>query len=574
MLCPSCGHENGDRARFCRDCGTDLTRPCPSCGNALEAGSRFCESCGTPVRDSIGETIDSTLLQESRASATPESFSGDRYVVKGLLGEGATKKVHLVNDNVLGRDVAFAIIKTGGAQEADRERMLREAQTMAKLGEHPNIMTIYEFGEEEGHPFMVLPVMAGGSVEDLVRRSEGGKVDIGTVLRLATDISKGLDFAHANGVIHRDLKPGNVWLTAEGAAAIGDFGIAYLPTRTRVTESGLVMGTVAYMAPEQALGGEVSDSSDLYSLGAMLYELVTGRPPFTGHHPVAIIGQHLNAAPVALTRHEPLCPPPVEALVLHLLAKDPADRPDSAAGVLKRLEHISRASSVLRPPPALAEGHTIPLSVLIVEDSEDDALLLLRELKRGGYEPTSERVDTPDAMKAVLDTGTWDIVISDYNMPHFTAPAALKLLQNTGLDLPFIVVSGNISEETAVAAMKSGAHDYIMKGNLARLTPAVERELREAEERRARRRAEHEERRLHQEIEERHNNLEQRVKGLRTQNQQLQKRLSELSAAVESYQPMLEGVQRLAQDASSLVDLANTQTSAVPRDGPGGEQVD
>ena len=132
----------------------------------------------------------------------------------------------------------------------------------------------------------------------------------------------------------------------------------------------------------------------------------------------------------------------------------------------------------------------IPLRVLIVEDSEDDTILVVRELQRGGYEPTSERVDTPEAMNAALEQQAWDIVLCDYAMPRFSMPAALAMVKEKGLDLPFIIVSGAIGEEAAVAAMRAGACDYVMKGNLARLAPAVERELREAEVRRERKRAE------------------------------------------------------------------------------------
>jgi len=131
-----------------------------------------------------------------------------------------------------------------------------------------------------------------------------------------------------------------------------------------------------------------------------------------------------------------------------------------------------------------------PLRVLVVEDSEDDTLLLLRELRRGGFEPASERVETEAAMRAALQGQPWDIILCDYALPSFSAPAALALLRETGLDLPFLVVSGKIGEETAVTMMKAGAHDYIMKDNLARLVPAVNRELREAEVRRERKRAE------------------------------------------------------------------------------------
>src|SRR5215213_8227517 len=134
---------------------------------------------------------------------------------------------------------------------------------------------------------------------------------------------------------------------------------------------------------------------------------------------------------------------------------------------------------------------SVALKVLLVEDSEDDALLLVRMLRRGGYDPAWERVDTPAAMEAALDGGSWDLIISDHSMPAFSSLAALRLLRRKGfVDLPFIIVSGQIGEDTAVAAMKAGAHDYLMKDNLARLNSAIERELREADVRRERRKAE------------------------------------------------------------------------------------
>jgi len=141
-----------------------------------------------------------------------------------------------------------------------------------------------------------------------------------------------------------------------------------------------------------------------------------------------------------------------------------------------------------------------PLRVLMVEDSEDDAVLVLRQLRRSENEPTFERVDTPEAMKAALDRQTWDIVISDYSMPRFSMPAALRMVQEKGIDVPFIVVSGAIGEEAAVEAMRAGAHDYVMKDNLARLAPVVEREVREAELRHAHRRVEGEKRRIEQQL--------------------------------------------------------------------------
>jgi signal transduction histidine kinase len=169
-------------------------------------------------------------------------------------------------------------------------------------------------------------------------------------------------------------------------------------------------------------------------------------------------------------------------------------------------------------------GTRRPLRVLLVEDSRTDALLLTGALERGGFAVTSERVDTPEACEDLLEKGQWDLILCDHSMPRFSAPAALEIVKRRGLDIPFIIVSGYIEEETAVAAMKAGAHDYIMKDRLARLVPAVDRELREAEVRRARRKSEEELRRAHEELEER---VEQRTVELRTAYQKLEKVVEE-----------------------------------------------
>lgn len=135
-----------------------------------------------------------------------------------------------------------------------------------------------------------------------------GKLPIEQAVKIATETCMGLEFSHEKGIIHRDLKPGNVWLAEDGRAMIGDFGLAVAVDRSRLTQAGMMVGTVSYMPPEQAMGGEVTPQSDLYSLGAMLYEMVCGRPPFVGDEHVAIIGQHLNTPPVAPTWHRPDCP--------------------------------------------------------------------------------------------------------------------------------------------------------------------------------------------------------------------------------------------------------------------------
>jgi tetratricopeptide (TPR) repeat protein len=280
--------------------------------------------------------------------AQPTSFANGRYQVEKFLGEGGKKRVYLAHDTVLDRDVAFALIKTEGLDEAASQRVSREARAMGRLGDHPHIMPIHDLGQEPstgsgqggGQPYMVLPLMGGGDVESLIEKAPDHRLPLEQTLTLAKQVCRGLEFAHAKGIVHRDLKPGNVWLTADGTAKIGDFGLALPLDRPRLTQEGMMVGTVAYMPPEQAMGGEVTPRADLYSLGAMLYEMVTGRLPFLGDDAVAIIGQHINTPPVAPTWHNGQCPRPLEALILRLLAKDPAERPASAGDVLAALEAI------------------------------------------------------------------------------------------------------------------------------------------------------------------------------------------------------------------------------------------
>ena len=272
------------------------------------------------------------------------------------------------------------------------------------------------------------------------------------------------------------------------------------------------MGTVAYMSPEKATGGQVDERSDLYSLGGVLYELVTGRPPFPGDHPVAVISQHINNPPVMPTTINPHVPPRLELLILQLLAKDPDER----------------------PPSTLTEVDRKPLRALIIDNSDDDTAELIRALQEGGYEPTFERVDRALAMNNALETGEWDVVIADYSMPHFSAPAALKVMQMNELDLPFIIVSRQISEEIAVEAMRAGAHDYVMKDNLSRLVPAVERELLEAVVRRARRIKEDEEGQMKAQ-------LEQRVTELTALNNLFQEHMRQRSDVIQAYRRARRG---------------------------------
>jgi serine/threonine protein kinase len=330
MRCSACGQDSADQDRFCASCGTPLpisSEPEPSAHEASESSP--------PSENPAAKT-------SKTAPSAPLSFGSGRYQVVRLLGEGGSKIVYLARDNLLDREIALALIKVGSLDEQQRARITREAQAMAKLGDHPNIVTIYDVGEDAGRPYIVTQYMAGGSVDDLLRKSPHHHLPNSEAIRIADEICQALEYAHGLGIVHRDLKPGNVWLTKEGVSKLGDFGLALGADQPRLTVTGLVAGTVAYMSPEQAMGKSVDARSDLYSLGAMLYEMVTGRPPFLGDNIATVISQLLNSEPLRPSQLLPGVAPALDRLILKLLAKSADDRCSDAATVRHELSALNQ----------------------------------------------------------------------------------------------------------------------------------------------------------------------------------------------------------------------------------------
>ena len=291
-----------------------------------------------------------------------------RYVLGRMIGEGARKKVYEARDSLLDRDVAIAIVKIETLDAVSRQRITLEAQAMGRLGSHPHVVTVFDFGEyepegsNEPHPYMVTELMRLGDVAGMIENAPEGGLPLDDVVRVITQVCHGLDFAHANGIVHRDVKPGNIWLTKDGTAKIGDFGLAKSRNRAQVTQSGNIVGTVTYMPPEQITGGEVTPRADLYALGVVLYEMVCGRPPFMGYDTPSVVRQHLETEPVSPTWHNPRCPRPLEALILRMMAKDPKRRPRSAAEVIKALESIQSGGRPSRSNGS-SSGRTKSMSV-------------------------------------------------------------------------------------------------------------------------------------------------------------------------------------------------------------------
>ncbi len=235
-----------------------------------------------------------TLVSQP-SSAHPTSFVNGRYVVIRFLGEGSKKKVYHAHDILLDRDVAFALIKLEGLDDISRARIIREAQAMAKLGDHLHIVTLYDIGTEGDQPYIVTQLMAGGDVEGLIEKAQDHKLPLEQAIRLAQQVCRRWSTPTSMRLFIGDIKPGNVWLTLDGTAKLGDFGLAVALDRSRLTQVGMMVGTVSYMPPEQAMGGEPDKRSDLYSLGAMLYEMVAGRPPYLGGEPLQHIVEQLQS---------------------------------------------------------------------------------------------------------------------------------------------------------------------------------------------------------------------------------------------------------------------------------------
>jgi eukaryotic-like serine/threonine-protein kinase len=329
---------------------------CPSCGNRNREGARYCDSCGfdlappEAVPESAAATqVDGDPLAPAPPSGAPSSIA-DRYEVRRFLGRGGRKDVYLAHDTETDSDVAVALFDTEGLAEAALARARREMHAMEKLGDHPHLVSVHDTGEADGRPYIVSRYMPGGDVQQQLAASPDGRLEVDRAIAIGIDVCRALEHAHSCGIVHRDLKPANVWLAEDGGARLGDFSLAGTGARD---SAGALVGTVAYLPPERALGRPSGPAADLYSLGALLYEMVSGQPPFTGGDAVSIIGRHLNADPVAPSRHNPAVPPAFDDLILRLLAKTPGDRPDSAASAREALEAVRDAPA--QPPEAVVE---------------------------------------------------------------------------------------------------------------------------------------------------------------------------------------------------------------------------
>ena len=264
----------------------------------------------------------------------------ERYEIQRLLGEGGMGSVYLATDQLLGRQVAIKIMKAGPIARYITDRFFREARSLARLN-HPNIVTLYDYGWYEEQAYLVMEYATGVSLRTILEGPSDTidikkSLTIDEALDIAISVAKALCCAHRQGVIHRDIKPGNIMIGDE--IKLMDFGIAKIRQDPSITTAAAPMGTPIYMAPEQALGIEVSEMTDLYSLGVILYEMLTGRPPFSPTDEVSVVSQHIHVTPIAPSRYNPNITKSLERLILKMLAKDPDKRPATAEDVLCELD--------------------------------------------------------------------------------------------------------------------------------------------------------------------------------------------------------------------------------------------
>lgn len=400
-----------------------------------------------------------------------------RYEINEHLGEGATSTVYKGIDNRLGRDIALKVLLPH-VRETTRKRFFQEAMSAARLN-HPNIMAIHDRGEDNGRHYLVIEYVEGDSLTRYIPSSPD------VVVALGTQIGRALDYAHERDIIHRDIKPANIKVTPEGQIKIMDLGLARPRDGKRVTAPGMVIGTPAYISPEQAQGQNLDRRTDIYSLGIVLYEMATGQLPFNADDITALMLQHVQQPPPPPRLIVDTLPEALERVILKCLEKMANRRFQTARALADALQATIPASS---SKPSVGEAATIPRRPEWADNLKtsesgsgvpvrrghmirvvlaDDHTLLRRTL--ASYLETHEDIvilaeagDGDEALQQTLSTQP-DILVLDLNMPGKGGLEILPDIRRQAPDVKVLVLTGRDEDGYIMRALRSGAHGYVLK---------------------------------------------------------------------------------------------------------------
>ena len=319
---------------------------CPDCGTWNRSAAKQCAKCSAGLPDvRVASEAPDALITALRQAM------GNRYRIVRRLGSGGMADVYAAEHEQLGRPLAVKVMHTHLARDSEmRVRFRREAEAASRLV-HPLICTPIDYGEVGEVVYLILPYLGGGCLADDLAKTR--TIPVARAVQVASQVSTALDYAHRQGVVHRDVKPDNVLFDEDGNAMLTDFGIATARFHGRLTAGGRAMGTPHYMAPEQAMGKTLDGRADIYAVGVMLYECLVGFPPFDGLDGYSVGYKHVHEKPVAVTEVDSNVPQPLADIVMRCLAKDPAARPQRGhelADLLLEFLHATgdRALSLVR----------------------------------------------------------------------------------------------------------------------------------------------------------------------------------------------------------------------------------
>jgi putative two-component system response regulator len=388
------------------------------------------------------------------------------YRILERIGRGGMATVYKAHHAALDRYVAIKVLPEFFAEDEEyRERFQHEARSIARL-KHPNILDVFDFGQDGGVTYLVLELIDGGTLADRM----GGPMDLQEVVAILRPLASALDHAHSVGVLHRDIKPTNILIHRDGTPVLADFGLATMASLRKLTASGIVLGTPEYMSPEQVVGERIGPASDLYSLGIVVYEMLTGRVPFRAETPAAVLLSHMNKAmPAApelngeLSRH-------AEEVLRKALAKAPLERFRRAADLVAALtpaawptRELPAATGATTASLTLGKArHRLP-SVLVVDDGAANRELIEACLAGVDCEVRLAE-DGPHALKAI-EAAAPDLVLLDVQMPGMDGyEVCRRIKSNPMLRLvPVVMITALNHSDDRVQALESGADDFMSK---------------------------------------------------------------------------------------------------------------